>query len=109
MLQAWFVRTGHPTARIRTSSMPRQISEAFALLSYPVLFEPMFSLQTQNVIWTGGYALLIVMIAACGVLLLRSPPMTVAAVSASDGEAPAPAWRRYVCAGYSLRPCLQVS
>jgi hypothetical protein len=53
----------------------------------------MFSLQTQNVIWTGGYALLIVMIAACGVLLLRSPPMTVAAVSASDGEAPAPTWQ----------------
>ena len=33
----------------------------------------MFTLRTQNLIWTGGYGLLIVLIGACGVLLLRSP------------------------------------
>ncbi|MGD9838040.1 MAG: spermidine synthase [Afipia sp.] len=93
MLQAWFVRTGHPDGPdpyfLYASS---NIGSFLALLSYPVLFEPMFSLRTQNVIWTGGYALLIVLIAACGVLLLRSPPMTVDAVSATDGDAPAPGW-----------------
>lgn len=93
MLQAWFVRTGHPDGPdpyfLYASS---NIGSFLALLSYPVLFEPMFSLRTQNVIWTGGYALLIVLIAACGVLLLRSPPMTVDAVSATDGDAPAPSW-----------------
>lgn len=93
MLQAWFVRTGHPDGPdpyfLYASS---NIGSFLALLSYPVLFEPMFSLRTQNVIWTGGYALLIVLIAACGVLLLRSPPMTVDAVSAADGDAPAPSW-----------------
>ena len=93
MLQAWFVRTGHPDGPdpyfLYASS---NIGSFLALLSYPVLLEPMFSLRTQNLIWTGGYALLIVLIAACGVLLLRSPPMTVAAVSASEGDAPAPTW-----------------
>ncbi len=93
MLQAWFVRTGHPDGPdpyfLYASS---NIGSFLALLSYPVLFEPIFSLQTQNVIWTGGYALLIVLIAACGVLLLRSPPMTVAAIGASEGDAPAPTW-----------------
>ena len=93
MLQAWFVRTGHPDGPdpyfLYASS---NIGSFLALLSYPVLLEPMFSLRTQNLIWTGGYALLIVLIAACGVLLLRSPPMTVAAISASEGDAPAPAW-----------------
>jgi len=92
MLQAWFVRTGHPDGPdpyfLYASS---NIGSFLALLSYPVLLEPMFSLRTQNLIWTGGYALLIVLIAACGVLLLRSPPMTVEAISASEGDAPAPA------------------
>ena len=49
------------------------IGSFLALLSYPVLLEPMFTLRTQNLIWTGGYGLLIVLIAACAVLLLRSP------------------------------------
>ncbi|TKT72222.1 class I SAM-dependent methyltransferase [Afipia massiliensis] len=93
MLQAWFVRTGHPDGPdpyfLYASS---NIGSFLALLSYPVLLEPMFSLRTQNLIWTGGYALLIILIAACGVLLLRSPPMTVEAMSASEGDAPAPTW-----------------
>jgi hypothetical protein len=93
MLQAWFVRTGHPDGPdpyfLYASS---NIGSFLALLSYPVLLEPMFTLRTQNLIWTGGYALLIVLIAACGVLLLRSPPMTVAAMSASEGDAPPPTW-----------------
>ncbi len=93
MLQAWFVRTGHPDGPdpyfLYASS---NIGSFLALLSYPVLLEPMFTLRTQNLIWTGGYGLLIVLIAACGVLLLRSPPMTIEAISASDGDAPAPTW-----------------
>src|ERR1700730_3113955 len=74
LLQAWFVRTGHPNGPdpyfLYASS---NIGSFLALLSYPVLLEPMFTLRTQNLIWTGGYGLLIVLIAACGVLLLRSP------------------------------------
>ena len=74
LLQAWFVRTGHPDGPdpyfLYASS---NIGSFLALLSYPVLLEPMFTLRTQNLIWTGGYGLLIVLIAACGVLLLRSP------------------------------------
>lgn len=93
MLQAWFVRTGHPDGPdpyfLYASS---NIGSFLALLSYPVLLEPMFTLRTQNLIWTGGYALLIVLIAACGVLLLRSPAMSIAAVEASDGDAPPPTW-----------------
>ena len=74
MLQAWFVRTGHPDGPdpyfLYASS---NIGSFLALLSYPVLLEPMFTLRTQNLIWTGGYGLLIALIAGCGVLLLRSP------------------------------------
>ncbi|RTL51618.1 MAG: class I SAM-dependent methyltransferase [Bradyrhizobiaceae bacterium] len=93
MLQAWFVRTGHPDGPdpyfLYGSS---NIGSFLALLSYPVLLEPLFSLRTQNLIWTWGYGLLIVLIAACGVLLVRSPPMSEQAVAASEGDAPAPSW-----------------
>lgn len=93
LLQAWFVRTGHPDGTdpyfLYASS---NIGSFLALLSYPVLAEPMFTLRTQNLIWSGGYGLLIALIAACGVLLLRSPPSAVVDVLAGDSDAPAPAW-----------------
>ncbi len=80
LLQAWFVRTGHPNGHdpyfLYASS---NIGSFLALLTYPVLLEPMFSLRTQNLIWTSGYGLLILLIAGCGVLLLKSPPVAVAA------------------------------
>src|SRR6195256_2225713 len=93
LLQAWFVRTGHPNGPdpyfLYASS---NIGSFLALLSYPVLLEPMFTLHTQNLIWTCGYGLLIVLIAACGFLLVRSPQMTVSEATAADGNAPAPSW-----------------
>jgi hypothetical protein len=93
LLQAWFVRTGHPNGPdpyfLYASS---NIGSFLALLSYPVLLEPMFTLRTQNLIWTGGYGLLIVLIGACGVLLLRSPMMAPVDTLAADSDAPAPAW-----------------
>ena len=73
LLQAWFVRTGHPAGDdpyfLYASS---NIGSFLALLSYPILFEPLFTLRVQNLMWTGGYALLVVMIAACGVLMLKT-------------------------------------
>ena len=92
LLQAWFVRTGHPNGPdpyfLYASS---NIGSFLALLSYPVLLEPMFTLRTQNLIWTGLYGLLILLIAGCGVLLLRSPANVVVEQS-DDADAPAPPW-----------------
>jgi spermine/spermidine synthase len=94
LLQAWFVRTGHPNGPdpyfLYASS---NIGSFLALLSYPVLLEPMFTLRIQNLIWTGGYGLLILLIASCGVLLLQSPPDAAALnLPADDANAPAPPW-----------------
>jgi hypothetical protein len=93
LLQAWFVRSGHPNGPdpyfLYASS---NIGSFLALLSYPVLLEPMFTLRTQNLIWTGVYGLLIVLIAACGMLLLRSPATAAVDTLAEDTDAPAPPW-----------------
>jgi hypothetical protein len=92
LLQAWFVRTGHPNGPdpyfLYASS---NIGSFLALLSYPVLLEPMFTLRTQNLIWTGLYGLLILLIAGCGALLLRSPA-NVMVEQSDDADAPAPPW-----------------
>jgi hypothetical protein len=93
LLQAWFVRTGHPDGPdpyfLYASS---NIGSFLALLSYPVLLEPMFTLRTQNLIWSSLYGLLIVLIGACGVLLLRSPAKAAVETLAGDKDAPAPSW-----------------
>ncbi len=93
LLQAWFVRTGHPDGRdpyfLYASS---NIGSFLALLSYPVLLEPLLSLRTQNLLWTGGYGVLIVLIAACGVLLLRGPATVAAIVADGDVSRPPPDW-----------------
>jgi hypothetical protein len=94
LLQAWFVRTGHPAGPdpyfLYASS---NIGSFLALLSYPVLLEPMFALHTQDLMWSAGYGLLIVLIAACGVLLLRSPALQAADMQTEETAAPPPAWR----------------
>jgi hypothetical protein len=91
LLQAWFVRTGHPAGPdpyfLYASS---NIGSFLALLSYPVLLEPMFSLRTQNLMWTGGYGLLILLIGACGLLLLRSKALAAADLATEETPAPAP-------------------
>ncbi len=92
LLQAWFVRTGHPNGPdpyfLYASS---NIGSFLALLSYPVLLEPMFTLRTQNLIWSSLYGVLILLIASCGALLLRSPANVVVERS-DDADAPAPPW-----------------
>src|ERR1700747_1203384 len=66
MLQAWFVRTGHPAGADPYFLYAfSHIGSFLALLSYPVLLEPMFTLRSQNLSWTGGYGLLILLIACC--------------------------------------------
>jgi hypothetical protein len=92
LLQAWFVRTGHPDGAdpyfLYASS---NIGSFLALLSYPLLLEPLFTLRMQNLIWTGGYGVLILLIAACGFLLWRSPAVA-GNVLMAESEAPAPSW-----------------
>ncbi|WP_458760072.1 fused MFS/spermidine synthase [Afipia sp. TerB] len=93
MLQAWFVRTGHPDGPdpyfLYASS---NIGSFLALLSYPVLLEPIFTLHTQNLMWTAGYGLLIALIAGCGVVMVRSP-QTAQVIAETTGEnVAAPTW-----------------
>jgi hypothetical protein len=90
LLQAWFVRTGHPDAKepyfLYAAS---NVGSFLALLSYPVAVEPFVRLGAQTWIWTVGFYVLIVLIVGCGVLLLRSPNQVVSEVTARPDDATA--------------------
>src|SRR5262249_33345623 len=94
LLQAWFARTDHPAAKdpyfLYAAS---NVGSFLALLSYPLLIEPLIRLYDQTWLWTVGLYILILLIAASGSLLWRyldDAPASAAVDSAAD--APAPTW-----------------
>jgi hypothetical protein len=93
LLQNWFARTGHATARdpyfLYAAS---NLGSILALLVYPFLLEPNLRLVEQSSAWTGGFAVLTVLIAACAACTLRSKPTALPAAS-SAGAAPSIGWR----------------
>jgi SAM-dependent methyltransferase len=93
LLQAWFVRTDHPAAKdpyfLYAAS---NVGSFLALISYPVVVEPFLRLGDQTQLWTIGFYVLILLIAACGALLLRSPNQLPNAATADAEEAARPTW-----------------
>lgn len=67
LLQAWFSRTGHRHAHdpyfLYGAS---NLGSFFALLSYPVLFEPAFAVGEQSQLWFAGYIALGIGVVLCG-------------------------------------------
>ena len=94
LLQAWFVRTGHPAGKdpyfLYAAS---NVGSFLALLSYPFILEPALSLRQHIRLWSGGYWLLFALIAVCGVLLLRSSAGAGVAARDDAPATPAPTWR----------------
>jgi len=93
LLQAWFARTDHPAARnpyfLYAAS---NVGSFLALVSYPFLVEPFTTLVSQRYTWAALFVVLIVLIARCGQLMLRSAPQAVAAVEGAP--TPAPSWQQ---------------
>jgi hypothetical protein len=72
LMQRWFAYSDHSAAAdpyfLYGAS---NLGSLLALLGYPVVMEPLLKLEGQSWVWTSGYALLLVMIAACGLPLWR--------------------------------------
>ena len=60
------------------------------LLSYPLLVEPLMTLEQQSLLWSAGYALLVLLVALCA---LTMPARPVEAAAAED-RGPAPSRTR---------------
>lgn len=86
LLQAWFSRTAHPAAKDPYFLFAASNAGSFLVLAaYPTLFEPNALLSEQTWFWTGGYYLLILLIAGCGALMMRFPSALPNA-TISDGD-----------------------
>src|SRR4051794_30817331 len=97
LMQAWFVRTDHPSARDPYFLFAASNLGSFlALISYPIVVEPFLRLGEQIWLWTVGYYVLLLLIAACGVLLLRSFNLSPAAAAAGSEEIAPPTWREWL-------------
>jgi hypothetical protein len=101
VLQHWFSRTDHPSANdpyfLYVAS---NIGSFIALTAYPAFVEPSLSLQTQSRFWTAGYAVFVMLIAACAFFAwhgrhsnaaLRA---TKAPTPGNHEDAPLTSWRR---------------
>ena len=95
LLQRWFSESGHPSAAnpyfLYAAS---NLGSMVALVSYPFLIEPTLRLADQRALWTGGYILLVLLIAACALIARRGAadgvaisPDTVSRAVAADATA----------------------
>ncbi len=70
LLQRWFASTGHPAGKdpyfLYGAS---NLGSMLALLLYPLLVEPFFDLATQTLLWTFGYALFVLLVVGCGLMV----------------------------------------
>jgi SAM-dependent methyltransferase len=102
LIQRWLAQSGHRRAAdpyfLYRASNAGSIA---GLIAYPVLIEPLLGLQDQGRWWTAGYALLVVLMAACAATVLRAGAAVDAAGAGADGAVDAPPagerpvdWRR---------------
>jgi hypothetical protein len=93
LLQAWFARSSHPAARDPYFLYAASNAGSFlALIAYPVAIEPFIRLGAQTFVWTTGFYVLIVLILACGIMMLRYPGAAASEAAAAKEEAAAPGW-----------------
>lgn len=74
LLQRWFAGTRHAVAHDPYSLYRfSNLGSMLALLAYPLVVEPRFSLADQASLWTAGYVGLVALTAACALAPWRAP------------------------------------
>lgn len=64
------------------------------LISYPAIVEPLLTLHGQSLLWTGGYALLILLVAGCALATKPGAADTRQTVAAASERSAPPSRRR---------------
>ena len=109
VLQHWFARTDHASARdpyfLYAAS---NVGSLAALAAYPTLVEPSLALDTQSRWWAAGYALFAVLISGCAIAMRRRGTgeweHAPAAAPAAQANETIPAGRRVRWVVLSLLP-----
>jgi hypothetical protein len=91
LLQAWYAREHRGQMPYRLYALSNAGS-MFALLSYPVLFEPKLGTHEQAMMWSIGYAVFVVL---CGFMAYRAGSQELTAAVAESTPAQKPVARQY--------------
>jgi len=96
LVQAWYARTmkgegvGEPYALYAASNL----GSLLALLAYPILMEPLLTLQAQRLTWSGGYLAFVLILASLALLVWRRAAAGPAiATETPVAVTPAPSWK----------------
>ncbi len=89
LVQAWFWRRFHHAVPYRLFALSN-FASLLALLSYPVLLEPVFTLVRQSLSWSVAYALFAVLCAATAIATLRHSSAAVGEVERASAPDTAP-------------------
>ncbi len=85
LLQKWFSRTKHPDAQnpyfLYSAS---NIGSMLALLSYPIVTEPLFGLHQQSLMWAIGYGALACLFIFCAATSKFEPEVKVETSASED-------------------------
>jgi hypothetical protein len=94
LLQNWFAAGGHPrAANPYVLYAASNLGSFVALLTYPFLVEPLFTLHTQVQAWSVGYVLLILLTAAAAVAVARAGKPSIETLGRVNVAAPTTAER----------------
>ena len=80
LLQGWFAASGNPqSGNPYVLYAASNLGSFAALLAYPIIIEPLLSLNRQVQMWSIGFAVLVILIAATGLFIARRPSLIQAA------------------------------
>jgi hypothetical protein len=89
LLQSWFAASGHPQAgNPYVLYAASNLGSFAALFAYPVVVEPMLTLKMQADIWSVGFGILAVLIAAVGLLTARTTAAVATKIAIEHDVAP---------------------
>jgi hypothetical protein len=88
LLQKWFADTRDKHARdpyfLYAAS---NAGSMLGLFIYPILAEPLLAVRKQTWLWTAGYGVLVLLVAACAFAMMRSSPSNAPALSPVENTA----------------------
>jgi SAM-dependent methyltransferase len=95
LVQAWYARTvgaseGKEPYVLYAAS---NLGSLLALLAYPLMVEPAFTVVGQRYGWSGGYVAFVLLMAGLALWVTRSRPQAAETAAGSAAATPAPSWR----------------
>lgn len=84
MLQGWFAASGHPqSGNPYVLYAASNLGSFAALIAYPVVVEPLLTLNRQVQIWSGGFAVLAIFVAMSVLFIAGRPSLAKTAAPAA--------------------------